>query len=72
MAKPDKITVEVNPDELGVLAKHDYLMANDQKYRDEALTPPGGYAPGEHGKEPSPTPDDQHGLSAAALVAAAS
>lgn len=70
MAK-DKITVEVDVDDLGVLAKHHYRMANDQDYRDNALTPPGGKAPGEGDKPASPAPDG-HGLSASALVAAAS
>jgi hypothetical protein len=66
----DKITVEVDVDDLGVLAKHHYRMANDQEYRDNALTPPGGKAPGEGSKPASPTPD-HNGLTASALVAAA-
>lgn len=70
MAK-DTITVEVDPDNLGVLAKHHYRMANDQDYRDNALTPPGGKAPGEGDKPADPVPDERNGLTAAALVAAA-
>lgn len=69
--KTTKVTVEVDPDELGVLAAHHFRMANDQDYRDRALTPPGGLAPGEGGKVEDPTPDDS-GLTASALVAAAS
>lgn len=69
--KTETITVEVNPDNLGVLARHHFRMANDQEYRDRALTPPGGKAPGEDGKPESPTPDG-NGLTAAALVGAAS
>lgn len=66
----DKITVEVDAYNLGVVSRHHYRMANDQEYRDAALTPPGGNAPGEAGKDPAPTPDHS-GLSASALVAAA-
>jgi hypothetical protein len=51
MAKKDTLTLEVNPDDLGVLSKHRVLMQTDQEYRDRALTPPGGYAPGEAGKD---------------------
>ena len=68
--KTEKITVEVNPDDLGVVSRHHFLMANDQEYRDRALTPPGGKAPGEGDKPESPTPDSS-GLTAAALVGAA-
>lgn len=67
----ETITVEVDVDDLGVLARHHYRMANDQEYRDRALTPPGGKAPGEGGKPASPTPDG-NGLTASALVGAAS
>lgn len=63
MAK-DKITVEVDPDQLGVVSRHHYLMANDKDYRKAALTPPGG-------PEPDVELPDHNGLSAAALVAAA-
>lgn len=69
MAK-DKITVQVDPDGLGVTSRHHYRMANDQDYRDRALTPPGGKAPGEGDKPAAPTPDGS-GLTAAAVVAAA-
>ena len=69
--KGEKVTVEVNPDELGVASRHHFRMANDQDYRDRALTPPGGLAPGEGDKPDDPTPDDS-GLTAGALVAAAS
>jgi hypothetical protein len=65
-----KVTVEVDPDNLGVTARHHFLMANDQDYRDRALTPPGGKAPGEDGKPENPTPEGS-GLTAAALVASA-
>jgi hypothetical protein len=64
-----KFTVEVDVDDLGVASKHEFLMANDQDYRDAALTPPGGKAPGEGGKEPDPIPEGS-GLNAASLVAA--
>lgn len=70
-SKNEKVTVEVDPDDLGVLSRHQFRMANDQDYRDRALTPPGGKAPGEDEKPSSPTPD-RSGLTAAALVAAAS
>jgi hypothetical protein len=58
--KKDETTVNisVNPDDLGVLSKHDLLMQTDQEYRDEALTPPGGKAPGEGDKPADPIPDD--------------
>ena len=71
MAKDNTITVEVDPDNLGVASRHHYLMANDQDYRDRALTPPGGVAPGEGEKPEDPTPEG-NGLTAASLVAAAS
>jgi hypothetical protein len=64
-----KFTVEIDVDDLGVASKHEFLMANDQDYRDAALTPPGGKAPGEAGREPSPCPDTS-GINAASLVAA--
>ena len=67
----EKVTVEVDVEDLGVVSRHHYLMANDQEYRDEALTPPGGKAPGEGDKPESPTPD-HNGLTAGALVGAAS
>jgi hypothetical protein len=70
-AKNPTITVEVDPDSLGVLARHHYLTANDQEYRNRHLTPPGGNAPGEGGKAEDPVPD-RSGLTSAALVAAAS
>jgi hypothetical protein len=60
-----KHTVEVDPDKLGVLQRHDFLMATDEDYRKEALTPPGGYAPGEKGK-----PEDQPSGDASAAVVA--
>lgn len=69
-SKSEKITVEVNPDDLGVVSRHHFLMANDQDYRDRALTPPGGLAPGEGDKDKDPTPDAS-GITAGALVAAA-
>jgi len=68
----EKVTVEVDVEDLGVVSRHHYLMANDQEYRDEALTPPGGKAPGEGDKPESPVPDDRSGLTAGALVGAAS
>jgi len=70
MSDHHTISVDVDPDDLGVLSRHDYKMANDQDYRDEALTPPGGKAPGEDGKDEAPLPDHD-GVSANALVAAA-
>lgn len=51
MAKNEKITLEVDPDNLGVLTKHRVRMETDQDYRDRALTPPGGLAPGDGGKD---------------------
>lgn len=72
MAKnDDTITIEVKPDNLGVLAKHDLLMQTDQEYRDEALTPPGGKAPGEGGKPEDPIPDEPS-IPAGAVAAALS
>lgn len=72
MAKnTEKVTVEIDPDDLGVASRHHFLMANDQEYRDLALTPPGGNAPGEAGKDEQPTPDS-HGVTAGALAAASS
>jgi hypothetical protein len=56
MAKGKQASVDV--DKLGVCARHEYLMATDQEYRDRALTPPGGLAPGEGGKEPDPIPGE--------------
>ena len=51
MAKKDNsVTITVDPDDLGVLTKHRLLMETDQDYRDRALTPPGGKAPGEGDK----------------------
>lgn len=70
-SKSVSVEVSVDPDELGVLSRHKVLMANDQEYRDRALTPPGGKAPGEDGKPESPVPDSS-GIPAGALVAAAS
>lgn len=58
MPTDEKITIEVDPDNLGVLSRHDLLMQTDQEYRDEALTPPGGKAPGEGGKAEDPIPDE--------------
>lgn len=69
MAKK-KFSVEVDPDQLGVASRHHFLMANDQDYRDAALTPPGGKAPGEGGKDPMPTSEVDAGLNPASLVAA--
>lgn len=71
MADSTKVTVEVDVDDLGVASRHHFRMANDQDYRDRALTPPGGLAPGEGDKDKDPTPDG-NGLNAASLVAAAS
>lgn len=74
MAKNDskhEVTVEVDVEELGVASRHHFLMANDEDYRKAALTPPGGNAPGEAGKDESPPPDDQHGITPTALVGAA-
>lgn len=73
MAKKDdsiKISAEVDVNDLGVLGRHHARMANDQDYRDRALTPPGGKAPGEDGKPESPLPEG-HGVPDATLVAAA-
>jgi hypothetical protein len=61
----EKITVEVNVNDLGVLSRHHFRMANDEHYRARALTPPGGI-------EPDVELPDHNGLSAAALVGAAS
>jgi hypothetical protein len=62
MAKnDDTITIpsrEVKVSELGVSTRHHLLMDTDQDYRDACLTPPGGYAPGEHGKDPDPVPGE--------------
>jgi hypothetical protein len=67
MAKKDteKITVEIDVTELGVLSRHRYRMANDKEYRERALTPPGGEAP-------DVTLPEGNGLSAGVLAAAAS
>lgn len=73
MAKKDnthKVTVEIDTDDLGVASRHHFLMANDQDYRDRALTPPGGKAPGEDDKPANPTPDHD-GITASTLVGAA-
>lgn len=73
MAKDtQKVTVEVDVNDLGVVSRHHFLMANDQDYRDRALTPPGGKAPGEDGKPADPVPDDRSGITAGALVGASS
>ena len=53
-----KATVEIDVDNLGVLQRHDFLMATDEDYRKEALTPPGGKAPGEAGKPEDPPSGD--------------
>lgn len=59
MAKnDDTITLTVDRSKLGVLTEHRVRMATDQEYRDRALTPPGGKAPGEGGKEPDKVPGD--------------
>lgn len=50
MASKDTITLEVPLDDLGVLTRHRVRMQTDQDYRDRALTPPGGIAPGEGDK----------------------
>jgi hypothetical protein len=44
------LTVTVDVDKLGVVSKHQAKMATDQTYRNRALTPPGGNAPGSGGK----------------------
>ncbi|MEJ7787692.1 MAG: hypothetical protein WKF96_23060 [Solirubrobacteraceae bacterium] len=72
MAKTEKITVEVDPSQLGVASQHHYRMANDQEYRDRALTPPSGKAPGEGDKPADPVPEDRNGLNPNVLVSAAS
>lgn len=59
----DKITVEVDVNDLGVVARHHYLMANDEEYRASALTPPGG-------DKPDVELPEGNGLTAAALVGA--
>lgn len=60
----ESITVDVNVDDLGVLARHHFRMANDEEYRRRALTPPGG-------QEPDVELPEGNGLTASALVAAA-
>lgn len=64
-SKSEKVTVEVNVDDLGVLSRHHYLMANDEEYRKRALTAPGG-------REPDVELPDHSGLTAGAVVAASS
>lgn len=51
MAKNHKITLEVDPDNLGVATRHHVRMATDQDYRNRTLTPQGGVAPGEGDKD---------------------
>lgn len=46
----DKLTLEVDQENLGVATRHHVRMQTDQDYRDRALTPPGGNAPGEADK----------------------
>lgn len=59
MAKDtETVTIEVPLNDLGVLAQHDVKMQTDETYRKEALTPPGGYAPGENGKPADPPSGD--------------
>jgi len=59
MAKnKQSISVEVDPAKAGVVTRHHLRMETDQEYRDNALTPPGGKAPGEAGKDPMPTPNE--------------
>jgi hypothetical protein len=59
MAKNDNtVTLTVDTDNLGVLTKHRVRMQTDQDYRDRALTPPGGNAPGEGGKTPDKASGD--------------
>lgn len=69
-SKTEKVTVEVDPEDLGVVSRHHFLMANDEDYRTRALTPPGGLAPGEGDKSAVELPDG-NGLTSASLVAAA-
>jgi hypothetical protein len=64
------VEVEVDESKLGLSTRHRHKMATDQKYRDRALTPPGGKAPGEDGKADAPLPDG-HGLPANVLADAA-
>lgn len=64
------VTVEVDPADLGVTSRHHHRMANDEEYRNRALTPPGGFGPGEEGKAESPLPEG-HGLPANVLADAA-
>lgn len=59
-----KVTLEVDPDKLGVASRHHFRMANDKSYRERALTAPGGEAPDVELPE-------HDGLTAAALVGAA-
>lgn len=47
------LTITVDVDSLGVVARHHAKMATDQSYRNAALTPPGGKAPGSGGKPAS-------------------
>lgn len=65
-----KVAVEIDEDNLGVATRHRFKMANDPEYRDRALTPPGGKAPGEDGKADAPLPEG-HGLPANVLAGAA-
>jgi hypothetical protein len=62
------VTIEVNPDDLGVSTRHHFLMATDENYRKESLTPPGGYAPGEKGK-PADPPSGEPGIDAVTAAA---
>jgi hypothetical protein len=70
MAKDNTITIEIDPDKLGVCARHEFLVATDQEYRNAALTPQGGLAPGEGGKPEDPVPGTD-ALNSAAFAAAA-
>jgi hypothetical protein len=65
MAKDNKnkVTVEIDTDDLGVVSHHRYRMATDEDYRARALTPPGGQAPDVELPE-------GNGLSAAVVAAA--
>lgn len=60
MAKDNthEVTVTIDVDKLGVSTRDHFLKATDEDYRREALKPPGGYGPGEGGKDEDPPSGD--------------
>ena len=62
MASDDTLTIKVQKDDLGVLTRHRVRMATEQDYRDRALTPPGGNAPGEGDKPKDEASGDVPGI----------